>query len=204
MTRNLSLQKILIVVFLAVATFLVFSPVLKAGFLNWDDTTHLTGNDTIRSLNWNNVKKIFSTTVNDTYIPLSLLSYALEFRFFAYNPLVYHLDNLLLHIALVILVFYFAMQMGLNLRAAFIAALLFAVHPMRVESVAWITERKDMLYGIFYVLALMAYWQYLKNKKLSYYIWALVCCLFSIAAKPMAFSLPFALFLFDWFVKRQG
>jgi hypothetical protein len=71
MTRNLSLQKILIVVFLAVATFLVFSPVLKAGFLNWDDTTHLTGNDTIRSLNWNNVKNIFSTTVNDTYIPLS-------------------------------------------------------------------------------------------------------------------------------------
>ena len=95
---------------LAFFIFLVFSPCLKAGFVNWDDDVHLLENPFIKSLSPAGLHDLFTTAVNKTYIPLTSLSFALEYHFFRTDPFPYHLDNLLLHILVSILVFLFALQ----------------------------------------------------------------------------------------------
>ncbi len=185
-------------------TFVSFAPCLSHGFLgNWDDMNHLTANTAVRAIHPSNVREMFTTTVNQTYIPLTLSSFAVEHHFFGYNPFIYHLNNLLLHMAVVVLVFLFFLKIGVGLRAAFFAALLFGIHPMRVESVAWITERKDVLYSLFYMSALCSYWKYLENRqKIPYYLTVLFGFL-SILSKPMALSLPLILFVCDWMYGRK-
>ena len=203
LSRKSSLKsslKTLCFVLLIVAVSL--SPALKGSFLNWDDDTHVYHNPLVQSLELRNIKKIFTTSVNDTYIPLTILSFALEYQFFGFNPLVYHLDNLLLHLAVVVLIVVLALRFGLSIRAAFAAALLFGIHPMHVESVVWVTERKDVLYSFFYLLALIEYCKYLQTQNRKKISFCLLFGLLSIFAKPMALSLPLILFLFDWHFKR--
>ncbi|MBF0571593.1 MAG: tetratricopeptide repeat protein [Candidatus Omnitrophica bacterium] len=96
-----------------------------------------------------------------------------------------------------------AKRLGLSLKAAFLAALIFGINPMKVESVAWLTERKDVLYALFYILALFQYWSYLKTKSIASYLGTLLLGFTSILAKPMALSLPLILFLLDWFEGRR-
>lgn len=187
---------------LAIILF-VFSPTLSHGFVSWDDEGHLLENLHVRSLDLDNINKIFHTTVNKTYIPLTIFSFAVEYHWFGYNPFIYHLDNLLLHLGVVALVYVLALRLGLSLVAAALAALLFGIHPMHVESVAWVTQRKDVLYSLFYVLALVHYVGYIKDGRASSYVWALLCAVLSILAKPMALSLPLVLCLLDWFLKRR-
>ncbi|MCB9771669.1 MAG: tetratricopeptide repeat protein [Candidatus Omnitrophica bacterium] len=193
----LSLLGILIIVTIA------FSPTLFNGFSKNDDPGHLLENPTLRALTPENIRAIFQNIINTTYNPLTILSFALEYRFFGYNPFVYHLNNLLLHLGVVSLIFFFFQRMGLSLLAASIGALIFGIHPMHVESVAWVTERKDVLYAFFYMLALLAYWNYVKLGKRSYYWGSLVCCFLSVLAKPMALSLPLILLLCDWWMGRK-
>ena len=188
--------------FLVLLIFLTFYPCLKANFITFDDPQHFLNNDSVLVLTVDSVESIFSQTVNNIYIPLSTLSFAIEHFFFGFNTFVFHLDNILLHIIVVLLVFFLAKRMGLSVEGAFFAALIFGIHPMKVESVAWATERKDVLYSFFYVLALHQYWSYLNNKSISSYLWTLVFGLISMLAKPMALSLPLILFLFDRFSGR--
>ena len=197
LSAKLSSQKrsILLVASLALLTFLSFSPVLKAQFLNWDDDVHLTNNAHVLSFSLPHIKALFRQHINDNYIPLTSLSFSLEHRFFGLNPFVYHLDNLLLHMAVVILVFFFARNLGLNTLEAFLGALIFALHPTKVESVAWVTERKDMLYGVFYMASLICYQK-------GRFWGSIVFCFLSILAKPTALSLPLIMILLDWFNGR--
>ena len=123
---------------LAALTLLCFWPCLHNGFTFWDDPTYLTKNMSLHHGGWSGVVGIFKETISKTYIPLSSLSYWIEFHFFGLNPFVYHLDNLLLHLANVVLVFSLVLKMHFSRRAAFIAALLFGIHPMHVEAVAWV------------------------------------------------------------------
>ena len=190
-------------VVILLVTFLSYLPTLKNDFIFFDDDTHLLDNHAVRVLDVEHVKHIFTTTVSNVYVPLTFLTFAFEHHFFKYAPFIYHLDNLLLHLAVTALVFYFALQIGLPLRAAFIAGLLFGIHPMHVESVSWITERKDVLYSVFYMGALCFYWEYLSNKKFSFYAATIICGLLSILSKPMALSLPLILFVCDWFKRRK-
>jgi len=120
-----------------------------------------------------------------------------------YNPFLYHLDNLLLHLAVVAMVFFFFKKMGLSETAAAIGALFFGIHPLHVESVAWVTERKDVLYAFFYMLAIHQYWQYVKTSQRRYYWISLICCFLSVLANPMALSLPLILLLCDWWMGRE-
>lgn len=183
-------------------TVLAYQPTLKNNFIYLDDDSHLLDNSTIRVLDVNHARQIFTTTVSKVYAPLTFLSFAVEYHFFRYAPFIYHLDNLLLHLAVTALVFYFALLMGLSSRAAFLAALLFGIHPMHVESVSWVTERKDVLYGFFYMLALCFYLKYLDQRKMMFYLWAILCGILSVLAKPMALSLPLVLLVLDWFKAR--
>ena len=181
----------------------MYLPCLKSDFLNWDDDVHLLENVSVRSLDAEHIQKIFRSRVNNIYIPLTVLSFAVEHHFFGYDPFFYHLDNLLLHLLNTFLLFMFAMCCGLSIVGATMAALLFGLHPIHVESVAWVTERKDVLYAFFYLAALLTYWRYLESERKWFYILTIVLGILSVLAKPMAISLPFILLLCDWFHGRK-
>ncbi|MBI5023508.1 MAG: tetratricopeptide repeat protein [Candidatus Omnitrophica bacterium] len=189
--------------FLWAVTLIVFSPMLAGQFTALDDPGHLLENPQVISLAPENITAIFRTTVNDTYIPLTVLSFAVEHHFFGFRPFVYHWDNLLLHMFVVGLLFGLGRRMGLSAPAAGAGSLLFAVHPMHVESVAWVTERKDVLYAFFYMLALYQYCRYLQGGTGRAFIFSVVFGFLSILAKPMALSLPVVLCLFDLFYGRK-
>ncbi len=191
---------ILLAVLLIVA--LAFSPSLFNGFIKNDDPGHLLENPTLRALTLENFRAMFQSIINTTYIPLTTVSFAFEYHFFGYNPFVYHLDNLLLHLVVVALVFFFFQKLGLSTLASGIGALFFGIHPMHVESVAWVTERKDVLYASLYMASIVFYWRYVERENRIYY-WASVAFGFcSILAKPMALSLPLILLLCDWWMGR--
>jgi tetratricopeptide (TPR) repeat protein len=192
------------IVSLLAISFLAYQPSLDNEFTNWDDPKHLTQSPLVKSLSVENIQRIFQTSVNGTYIPLTIFSFTVEYHFFKYNPFVYHLDNLVLHMGVVILIFVLAIRLGMTGWAAWAVALLFALHPMHVESVAWVTERKDVLYAFFYLSSILVYFNYLKNKKWLAYVGALLFAFLSILTKPMALSLPLILFLFDWYQQRKN
>ncbi len=200
---NRLLQKSIPLLLLTVVVWTAFSPCLKAGFLNWDDDINLLEHPTVRSLEPSNLKRMFQESVQKIYTPLTTFSYALEYHFFGFKPFVYHLDNLFLHWANTVLVFCLALRFGFSAAGALVAALMFGVHPMRVESVAWVTERKDVLYAFFYLWAMFFYLDYLKIRRWNAYGGALVFGFLSMLAKPMAASLPLVFLLMDWHRKRQ-
>lgn len=186
---------------------LAHGPSLQNQFVNWDDDAHFLNNPFVRSFD---IKEIFTTTVNGIYIPLTSLSFALEYYFFKATPFIYHLDNLLLHLAVTVMVFLFCLRGGSSLPAAGAAALIFGLHPTHVESVAWITERKDVLYALFYMAALLSYMRHIQllqdktgRKKRWTFIATVIFGFLSVLAKPMALSLPLVLFLLDWFFRRK-
>jgi len=192
-----------ILILILAVTFISFSASLNNEFTNWDDDFHLTENFVVQSIDFENIVHIFKNSVQSTYIPLTIFSFALEYHFFKLNPFIYHLNNLLLHLGVVTLIYLFSLRMGLAPLAAGLGALLFGIHPMHVESVAWVTERKDVLYAFFYMMALCTYMNYLEGKQKRFYLLTLFFGLLSILAKPMALSLPLVLLVCDWFKKKK-
>ncbi|MDE2215243.1 MAG: tetratricopeptide repeat protein [Candidatus Omnitrophica bacterium] len=189
--------------FIPLLVFIVYLPCLRAGFVNWDDNIHVLNNFCFKSPHGLNLPEIWTSTINNTYIPLTATTWAIEHCFFGFNPFVFHLDNILLHLVTVVLVIIFSRRMGLSAYAAALAGLLFGIHPMHVESVAWVTERKDVLYGVLYMSALLAYLHYLDTGRKEYFWLTLFLGELSICAKPMAVSLPFVLLVLDWFRGRR-
>lgn len=196
-------QTCLVVLLLLVVTFAVFSSCPTFKLLSWDDDVHLTNNKAIRALSPPYIEKIFTQLVNKTYHPLTTLSFAFEYYFAEARPFLYHLDNVLLHLGVAFFVFIFMRQVGLAVWAAGFAALLFSIHPLRVESVAWVTERKDVLYGIFYMAGLCAYLRYLKDGNKKFYFLTIILALLSVLSKAMALSFPLILLLLDWYKGRK-
>jgi len=198
-------KKIILLISIILITAASFYPSLQNDFTNWDDQVHLIKNESVRSLEMSNILRIFKeqNSVNHTYIPLTILSFALEYHFFKLNPFVYHLNNLLLHLFVVALVFILALRIGLDEWAASLAALIFGIHPMHVESVVWVTERKDVLYALFYLLSIHAYCSFSKRGKVSAYVLSLIFAVLSVCAKPMAISLPLILILLDYFSHEE-
>ena len=203
---NMSSQRFLkqaLPLFILLLIFAAYLPCLKADFVNWDDDVHILGNLTLRSLRWENWAEIWTSTINHTYIPLTVITWAIEQHFFGYNSFVFHLDNILLHLAVTVLVIVFSKRMGLSSMAAGLAGLLFGVHPIHVESVAWATERKDVLYVFFYMMAILVYLRYLDTTRRKYFCLTVLLGMISICAKPMAVSLPLVLLILDWFRRRE-
>lgn len=164
-------------------TLIIYSNSLNNDFLtNWDDKRYVVENNDIKGLSWQNIKNIFSNFYMGNYQPLSVLSYALEYKFFGLNPAAYHTTNLFFHLLNTILVFYFIYLLSYSTISASIVALLFAIHPMHVESVAWIAERKDLMYACFYLGSLICYLYYLKKGyQFKYLFICFLLFVFSIA-----------------------
>ncbi len=197
-----SVQYALVIV---VITFISFFPSLKNGFMQtWDDEKYVTSNPLIRELNGTHVLQMFTKQVNGSYVPLPLLTFAIEYKLFGDNPLPFHATNLILHILCTLLAFKLLRLLKIDLTYAAFGALLFGVHPMRVESVAWISERKDVLYSLFYLGSIIAYIRYLaepqKNRK--FLIYSILLFLGSLFSKIEAVTLPLSLLLVDYLLQR--
>jgi protein O-mannosyl-transferase len=199
----LALKKGIVLFLILLITFVSFLPSLRNGFTNLDDYAHYSENLDVFAFDRAHVVRIFTGTVSKTYIPLTILSFAAERRFLGRDAYIFHRDNLLLHMGVVALIFFFALKLGAGVYGAGVAALLFGIHPMHVESVAWITERKDVLYALFYMLALNGYLRYIDTSNRKSYWFSVLCGVFSVFAKSMALSLPLVLFLCDWMKKRR-
>jgi hypothetical protein len=186
----------LVICFIVAAAF---SPSLSNGFTNFDDNAYLTANPLVRSLAPANIKRIFTTTRPHTlFSPLVTLTFALEYQLWELDPRGYHAINLLLHIFNALLVFFLIRSVSRSPLTAFFTSLLFAIHPLRVESVAWVTERKDLLFTFFFLLALLFYIRYLKKDSGRDYLATLLLFAFAILAKMSALVLPAVLLLMDW------
>jgi tetratricopeptide (TPR) repeat protein len=186
----------ILICFIAAVTFF---PSLSNGFTNFDDNAYLTANPLVRSLAPANIKRIFTTARPHTvFAPLVTLSFALEYSVWKLDPRGYHAVNLLLHMFNALLVFFLIRSIARSRATAFFTSLLFAIHPLRVESVAWVTERKDLLFTFFFLLALRSYIHYLKKNTGRDYLATLLLFVFAILAKMSALVLPAVLLLMDW------
>jgi tetratricopeptide (TPR) repeat protein len=196
-------QPIILVAVLIAVCGIAFLPSLQNGFTNWDDNGLVVDNVSIRDLSWNNIRLFFSSYYIGTYIPLIVLSFAVEYHFFQDDAHVYHITNVVLHLLNCVLVFWLIYVLSGNLFVSVLTAVMFGVHPLRVESVAWIAGRKDLLYSFFYLGALISYVYYTKRTKMLMYFIPLVLFLLAVLSKGMAAVLTFALFLIDYYLKRR-
>lgn len=190
-------------------TYIAFSPSLKNGFTNWDDNVYIGENTLIKSLSGDNIKKMFNTenAVSNNYHPITILSLAIDYKLSGYDPKTYHVTNLLFHLLNTALVFWFIFLLsGNKIVVASIVALFFGIHPMHVESVAWISERKDVLYTFFFMAALICYYKYIHyTGKAKFLMYGFIVLLFllSILSKAMAVVLPLVLLLIDYYKGRK-
>lgn len=180
-----------------------FFPSLFNGFTNFDDNAYLTANPLVRSLAPANLKRIFTTPQPHTvFSPLVTLSFAVEYRLWGLEPPGYHAVNLFLHLLNALLVFFLIRLISRSRWTAFFSSLLFALHPLRVESVAWVTERKDLLSALFLLLALLAYQRYLLKDRNRDFLLSLFLFAAAALAKMSALVLPALLLLVAW--KAEG
>jgi tetratricopeptide (TPR) repeat protein len=187
-----------------VLTVVTFWPVLKHEFLKYDDDKYITDNPhvkdgiTIKSIVW-----AFTTPHFFMWHPLTSLSHLLDYELFISNPFGHHLTNLLLHIANVLLVFLVLRSLTNTIWPSAFVAAVFAVHPLQVESVAWIAERKNVLSTFFWLLTIAAYIRYAKRPAFSKYLLLVLAFSLGLLAKPMVVTLPFVLLLLDfWPLER--
>ncbi|MGE0636059.1 MAG: tetratricopeptide repeat protein [Bacteroidia bacterium] len=189
-----------------IITYASFSPSLKCDFTNWDDPRYVLENPLLKSTKSENIKEIFKTKeVSLNYHPLTILSLAMDYQKAKLDkPEVYHRTNLMLHIANTLLVFVliYLFSNG-RMEVAGFTALFFGIHPMHVESVTWIAERKDVLYTFFFLLALIAYLKFTDKKQWWFYVIALIAFTLSLLSKAMAVTLPVIMLLFDFLKGRK-
>ena len=209
-------------------TFAVYLPALRSAFVAWDDGEYVYNNIHIRSLNWGFLRWAL-TDLSNLWHPLSWISHALDYAFWGLNPFGHHLTNIVLHAINTGIVVFLTITLlkvvndrkkasgdrtALSDHALLIAGgltgLLFGIHPVHVESVAWVTERKDLLYALFYLLGVMSYiravhWMgEIENLFLNrQYYWTLLLFFLSLCSKPMAVTFPVVLLLLDWYPLKR-
>jgi tetratricopeptide (TPR) repeat protein len=191
-----------------ILTALVFYGIQGDFFTNWDDTEYVVNNPLIKSLDLRNILHIFSpkSLVSGQYQPVTILSYAINYAMGALDPRGYIAANILLHLFNVLLVFIFFRKFSGNDRIAGICAVLFGIHPLHVESVAWITGRKDVLYALFFLSAMICYLAYGEKKGASRAVaYGLTWILFvlSLLSKSAAVILPAIMLLIDYYQGRR-
>lgn len=190
---------VLICLFLAIVTLSAYWQVLGCKFVDFDDQDYVTNNPFItRGLGPGSVAWALGTFACGNWHPVTWISYMVDHRIHGLDPMGYHLTNLLLHIANTLILFLVLNRMtGAAWRSGFVAAL-FALHPLHVESVAWVAERKDVLSTFFWLLAMYAYAAYAQRSSIWRYLLIMAAFALSLMSKPMAVSLPIVLLLMDF------
>ncbi|HXJ84230.1 MAG TPA: tetratricopeptide repeat protein [Candidatus Methylomirabilis sp.] len=200
---------------LATVTFLVFSPTLLNGFVRWDDHVNLFENASYRGLGLKQLRWMFTTTLMGHYIPVSWLTFGLDYSLWGMNPLGYHLTSNLIHAANAALFYLVALRLlrkaaaleGTALRlGSATAALFFALHPLRAESVAWATERRDVLAGFFFFLTVLMYLgasEATRHRRHRLLMGSIACYLLALLSKSIVMTLPLLLILLDVYPLRR-
>jgi tetratricopeptide (TPR) repeat protein len=184
---------------LILLTFVVLWRITGNGFVNYDDVQYIIGNRHVTAgLTAENATWAFTSTYASNWHPLTWLSHMADVEMFGLNPYKHHLTSLLLHTANTCLLFLLLTGLTrMKWRSVMVAAL-FAIHPLHVESVAWVAERKDLLAAFFGLLTLLAYTRYVQLSRMALYFTALGCFMLGLLSKPMLVSLPFLLLLLDY------
>jgi len=201
---------LLALLILSLACILTYLPVSTAELLFWDTQTYVNDNVAIHDINSSSLRWMLTQTYHANWHPLTWLSHAFDIKIFGFAPLGHHWVNVAWHIGCAFLLYLYSLQLfPILLSSRFgqgrpdvylvglFAALLFAVHPQHVESVAWVAERKDLVCGFFYLLCLYSYHNYVTLPGPVRYALTLSCAAAAIMAKPMAVSLPVILLVFD-------
>jgi Flp pilus assembly protein TadD len=190
---------------LVVATLALYNPVIHHPFVNFDDDRYVTDNIHVRAgLHWETVTWAFTSFDEANWHPLTWLSHALDCQLFGQNPAGHHYANVLLHALNVVLLFWVLWRATGSTGRSWIVAALFALHPINVESVAWVAERKSVLSMLFFLLALGAYGWYVRKPAVGRYlaVAALFAC--GLMAKPMVITFPFLLLLWDYWPLQRA
>jgi hypothetical protein len=196
----------LLALLLAAITLAAFSPVCGCDFVNFDDPEYVLHNPAVHcGVGAEGLRRAFTSITVANWHPLTLLSLQLDYQFFGLDPLGYHLTNLGLHVANTLVLFLALVRLTGQPWPSFLVAALFGVHPLHVESVAWVSERKDVLSTLFWMLALWAYAAYAARPRLGPYLLVLSALALGLLAKPMLVTLPCVLLLLDfWPLGRLG
>ncbi len=180
-------------------TLILYIPALGANFLNYDDDDYVTANaHVLRGLSWSNVAWAFTTTEEANWHPLAWISHMTDVQLFGTHPVGHHLVSILLHALNVVLLFFVLRRASRNVARSALVAALFAVHPLNVECVAWVAERKSLLAMLFFLLALSAYERYASHRSAGGYATVVLLFALGLAAKPMVVTLPLLLLLWDY------
>jgi tetratricopeptide (TPR) repeat protein len=208
MTKD-NLRKMLVCVALVLGTALLYAPALHFDFVNYDDPTYIIDNYHIRALSRQSLAWCFQLGYASLWHPLTWMSHLLDFQLYGLHPGGHHATSVLLHILNSMLLFLVLDRMTKAFWPSAMVAALFAWHPLHVESVAWISERKDVLSAFFWMLAIWAYVRYAEEFKIQnskfkiFYALALFFFALGLMAKPMVVTLPFVLLLLDWWPLRR-
>jgi Tfp pilus assembly protein PilF len=204
-------MKLAVCLVLFAITWAVFGQTIGHQFVNYDDPLYVLENAHIRAgLSWNSILWAFTHVHSQNWHPLTSISHMLDCQLFGLQPGWHHFVNVLLHSAVVVLLFLVLEQMtggpsrtGTLWRSAFVAAL-FAIHPLRAESVAWIAERKDMLSGVFFMLTLAFYLRYVRRPSIGRYVIMSVFFACGLMSKPILVPVPIVLLLLDYWPLARG
>lgn len=187
---------------IVVATVIAFLPSLKAGFI-WDDNAYIVESTLITPFDWTHFKQMWTTPFGGNYHPLTMISLGIERALVGTSPFLYHFNNLVLHIINSLLVFSLLQRLSGNFWAAFVAGLLFGIHPLHVESVTWATERKDVLYVLFMFLAFWQYLNFREHESRKAFWLSVVFFLCSCLSKGMAVVFPILLVITDYYLLKR-
>ena len=189
---------------LALLTFMAYVDAFKNGFVEWDDQHYVTNNDLVLNPTATNLKMMLTRIVALNYHPITVLSLAMNVILFGKGAGSFIITNVIIHTINTLLVFRFIQKLtDENKIVAFLTALVFGLHPMHVESVAWIAERKDVLYVFFFLLSCISYLKFRENSQTKWLIISLLLFVFSCLSKAMAVSLPIILLLIDYWQGRE-
>ncbi len=197
-------MEIWISLFLVISIFCVYWQVRNFSFVNFDDRQYITGNYYVQAgLTFESIRWSFTAVHANNWHPITWLSHMLDSQIYGMNPGHHHMTNVLFHILNTVLLFLVLKKMtGALWKTAFVAAI-FALHPLHVESVAWVAERKDVLSTFFWMMTVWSYTGYVENSRLDKYIMLILFYILGLMAKPMLVTLPFVLLLLDyWPLKR--
>jgi tetratricopeptide (TPR) repeat protein len=195
-----------IYLFLFIGTLLVYSQVSNFAFLTFDDNSGLLNNPQVRDgLSWSGVGWAFTTAYASNWFPLTRISHMLDFQLFGLDAGWHHLMNVLIHALSSVLLFALLKRMTARLWESAFVAFVFALHPLHVESVAWVSERKDVLFAFFWFLTTWLYLDFVEKRTLQKYLLMVLAFCLGLMSKQMIVTLPFTLLLLDaWPLKRKG
>ncbi len=208
--QNFNKNRLVIWLFvIALTTTIVYLPTFNNNVTNWDDDSYVKKNPWAKEFTFDNIKSAFSSYYMGNYHPLSMLSLAVDKKIGGVdkdnnvNTFMFHFSNLLLHVINTLLVFWLILLLMQRTDIAVITSLLFGISAIHVESVAWLSERKDVLYSLFFIASLIAYIYYTQREKTSFYLIAIILFILSLLSKGQAVSLAVSIVVIDFFLGRD-